>query len=177
MSAYYEPGNYLCEITDHRLGTTQTGKPQWVLTFIVQAFLLNGNEEAVSQSERRIYRVITDNTFQYLKDDVEHLMTLGEISGDVTGFEALDLGNPGALDFRGVKFEAYCKHEEYQGDIKERWQISSGKREVEPLDNSELRKLNNLFGKELRKLSRKGDQKPQSEPSMVPPDEGDDIPF
>jgi hypothetical protein len=56
------------------------------------------------------------------------------------------------VDFAGTEVELFCKHEDYEGETRERWSISTPRepRESKPVDPAALRKLDALFGKALK---------------------------
>jgi hypothetical protein len=110
------------------------------------------------------------------------LSDLKELGFDKPGFQYLDPSIEGFHDFAGVEFEAYCKHEEYQGEAKEKWQKSFYK--SEPADKDKLRSLNSMFGSYLPKKKGPPVAKaptpkptPKPEPVAVGADGDDDIPF
>lgn len=191
----YEQGNYWCKITNQQLGESKEKKtPQWVLTFDVVGKINPADPEGeligCDQYERSIFRVITDKTVDYLIEDVKRLCERAGIKPVLLGFEYLDPKTPGFLDFKDVEFEAYCKHDTYEGKTREQWGISRGSKglEVTPLDDNGVRNLNAMFGRHLKSLGGGSTQRPMSRSapaskadavaSGVHPDSPpDDIPF
>lgn len=194
MSVYYENnGKYWAKVTNQGLGVTSTGKPQFVLSFTILGKVNPQDPEGAliscEQYERSMFRTITDKTVEWLLDDIKHLCQRGNLAPDISGFEQLDPKTPGFLNLANIEFEAFCQHDTYEGKTRERWSVSTGGGgglEIKPLDNTEVRKLNAMFGKQLKRLSNGAPKTPASpEPpkeSVVPmrspantPD--DEIPF
>lgn len=166
---YYAPGNYWCQVTNQALGQTSKGDPQFVLSFAVLGKVNPSDPDGELLScgesyERTIYRTITEKTIDWLIEDVKHLSGRGEKDPSILsdGFQFLDPGTPGFLDLRGVEFGAYCQHDTYEGKTREKWNVSTGKPPVEALDDQGVRKLNALFGKQLKTLSTGAKKPPQS---------------
>lgn len=158
----YKAGNYWCKVASQQLGTTKTGKPQFVLTFDVVGMIDPDNAEgdliAVDRYERSIFRTITDSTVDWLVEDIKHLCERGNIVFDLPSFSHLSPASPVYLDFKGVEFEGYCTHEEYEGKNREKWGVSTGKKkggpEVAPIDDKSLRQLDAMFGKALKAATK-----------------------
>jgi hypothetical protein len=149
MSIFYQPGRYRCEILDQALSEAKTGTPQLVLK--IKVLELENGSPLDAQYEREIYRSITENTMPYFLQD---LKTLGYTRDS---FRYLDPNVPNYHNFAGQEMIARCTHEEGSGGMRERWNVAlmggggTGKLEVErPLDSAAIRKLDNLFGKQLR---------------------------
>lgn len=115
------------------------------------------------------------------KNSMDALIELGF---DKPGFQYFDPTFQGFHDFTGVEFDAYCKHEEYNGEPKEKWQKSFHK-SVEPADKDEVRKLNSLYAELLPKKTPAAapvakalppKPAPKAEPVAVGADD-DDVPF
>lgn len=153
MNVYYPPGNYRAEVTNQALGETKkTGNPQFVLTFrVLEA--LDHPSPGMNSYERSIFRVITDNTVEYLLQDLERLGFYGQ------SFSQLDPETEGFHDFRGKEIEVFCKHEEYEGNSVERWSLSrGGSLEIKPLPAKSRRDLDNKYGKQLKAMFGKSPQ-------------------
>lgn len=182
MTTFYQPGRYWGKITEQAIGKTSNGNPQIVLRFLVLGRINPANPEGdllpvESQMERTFYRVITEKTIDFVMQDLE---TLG-FSG--TSFSQLDPNHESSQDLTGKELEWSCSHESYQDDMKERWHLARSGVVVQPLESKELRKLDAMFGKQLKAgASKKPNDKPQDEsgrkvPEPVNETESDDIPF
>ena len=147
MSVYFPPGNYRAVVTSQALGETKkTGNPQFVLSFQVLE-PLNHPAPGMNQYERSIFRVITDNTVEYLFQDLERLGFYGQ------SFSQLDPETDGFHSFIGQEIEVFCKHEEYEGNAVERWSLSrGGGLEIKSLPAKSRRELDNKYGAQLKKL-------------------------
>jgi hypothetical protein len=53
-------------------------------------------------------------------------------------------GGPG--DFIGREIEVECKHDAYQGKVREKWEIPFAQREIVALEDGDLDVLNTLYG-------------------------------
>jgi len=182
----FDEGKYLCRVTRQALGETKNGNPQFVLSFDPMGMVDSRNPEgdliACPNYERSVFRSITKKTVDWVLDEVKHLCELAGIKESLSGFEYLDPNTSGFFDFTGVEFEATCSHETWEGKTREKWSIwTGGSMEVTPLDNSKARKLNSLYGKELKSKFPNGARKSEKKPAQQeaapagPPD--DDIPF
>jgi hypothetical protein len=182
---FYEPGRYWGRITHQKLGETKTGKPQLVLSFLVVGKLNpvdpDGDLLPVPQQyERSIFRVITENTIDYVMEDLEAL----EFTGG--SFQHFDEESPDCCDLRGKERAFSCKHDEDQnGQPREQWGLAKdgGGPQVKPLDNKAARQLDAMFGKRLKKAAGNGAKArteaaaPQSPPPAAASGPSDDIPF
>jgi hypothetical protein len=153
VAIHYAEGKYVCEILKQGIGETKTGKPQFVLNFKVLGTPDPADPEHYivvnPQYTRTYYRVITDKTIDFLKED---LQALGFNKGS---FKFLDPSTPDFQDFTGAVVDMYCKHGENQDkQPKEDWGLARAAREfqVKPLEAKKMRDLDNLFGKHLKDL-------------------------
>jgi len=149
---YYAPGRYWGKIVDHSLEKTKTGKPQIIVRFAVIGAVDPANPEGNlistgNPQERTVYRVITEATKPYVEADLERL----GFDGD--RLSQLCLTNPDHVDLRGRELAFFCQHEADQnGTMRERWSLAfDKKREIRPLEAKELRQLDAMFGKALKK--------------------------
>jgi hypothetical protein len=153
-SPFYQPGQYVAEVTQQALGEAGTGTPQ----FVLRVKILGRPDPAepdsyvpVQQYERTIYRAITENTIDYVMED---LKTLG-FAGN--SFSDLDPASPNHQSFAGKQIDVYCKHEDDQkGNTREKWGLSGRQKalEVKPLDSKKTRSLDSLFGKNLKTIAQ-----------------------
>lgn len=145
MSITFAPGKYRGRITKWGLGKANTGNPQFVVSFELVGQYQNGNLASCSQFERSVFRVITDNTIDFLVSDLEKLGYPHET------FDQLDPNHPQAHDFAGVEVDVQCKHETYEGVTREKWAFAwGGGATINPLERSDVSKLNAMFGKRLK---------------------------
>ena len=144
----YDRGLYRVRIDNQQLGESQNGNPQIVLTFTpLGQYDMKDNSLFTCPSEARsAFMTITDNTIDFILETLRHLGFQGN------SFAQLDPDTTGFHDFRGVECDAYCKHDEYEGKTKEKWNISRGKvtLNVKPLEKKDLRALDAKFGKKLK---------------------------
>jgi hypothetical protein len=173
MTTLYDPGLYRVRIENQQLGETTNGNPQFVLTFtpLGEHDLKDNTLLACPSLPRSAFMTITDNTVDFVLETLRHLGFQG------TSFAQLDPSTEAFHDFKGIECDAYCKHEEYDGKTKEKWNISRGKGSVnvKPLEKKSIRALDAKFGK---KLLATASATPASPPiSKETPTATEDIPF
>ena len=147
MSVFYEQGRYRGRVTKQAIGETKTEQPQFVLSFQVIAQYFGEDLENVAQVyERSMFRVINGNTIQYVTQDLEQLGYPHD------SFRFLSPDTPNFHNFAGHEFDFVCKHETYQGKESEKWSLARDGEgfEVKPLATDKMRKLDALFGKQLK---------------------------
>lgn len=176
----YDEGVYLCKVIDQGLQTTKTGKAMLVFKVQPQARLrqsYNATGELVEEQEiprssyeRTVRLVINEDDARSLEFALTKLRYAGFISDR---FEDLDLYG------RMVRCE--CKYGEYNNKPTEDWELALPPRKSEPLksDNSIARRLNSIFGRELKKTSTVATA---AQPVLAgvgagSPPEDDEIPF
>lgn len=174
-------GIYKGRVTDWAITQAQTGNKQLAFKFQItgkvdEAFP-DGELIPCSPDERTIYRAITDKTFDWVIQDLEHL------GYDKNGFVYIDRNHPEAHDFTGAEVTVRCKHDNYEGKTKEKWEFAwggGGGGELKAIESGEIKKLDAMFGK---KWARRGKpavaaSTPKSDPHSAPPVNDDDqIPF
>jgi hypothetical protein len=167
MSIELPEGDYRVRVIGQELRKPQNGGRVY----------LSLKVEVIGESKNRFIAFYF--TEKAAKNSMESLVELGF---DKPGFQYFDPTFQGFHDFTGVEFDAYCKHEEYNGVPREKWQKSFNK-PAEPADKDELRKLNSLY---TDLLPKKGPTvvkapppkpAPKPEPVAVGADGDDDIPF
>jgi hypothetical protein len=156
---YYPVGRYVGRVVRQELGSSaKKGTPQFAVTFqIIDALDQFGTSVGVhEQYERTVYIYFSKNQ-QAMEISAEALKTLGYHGSRIS--ELAD------VDFTGNECELYCKHEEYEGEPRERWSINTPRapRESKPVDKSELRKLDALFGKAVKSSGTKPEAQPDSD--------------
>lgn len=147
MSTHYQQGLYRCEIVDQGLSQSSTQKPQIWLRILPKEFL-DDPDLQLQNYERTVYWTITEKTVDFV---TEKLTTLG-FTGD--SFRQLDLNHQNPESFVGQLEDFYCKHETYNGEEREKWDLSRGDFEQKPLEESEARKLDALFGRKLKDATK-----------------------
>lgn len=162
MSApFYEVGRYACKVTKQALGEAKTGTPQFIMQFMVLGKVDPDDPSrfipAPAQYERTFFRAITEGTIKYFLEDLKNLGFTGG------SFKDLDPGSPNFQSLKGLGIDMWCNHEKGQdGNPREKWGVArqGGSMEVKPLEPKKLRDLDNLFGRELKKLQANGAAKP-----------------
>ncbi len=158
--AYYPVGRYVGRVVRQELGASaQKGTPQFAVTFqIIDALDQFGASCGVQSIYERTVYIYFSKSQKAMEISAEALKTLGF---NKSSLKYLDPDTDGYCDFTGVEVELYCKHEDYEGESRERWSINTPRapRESKPVDKSELRKLDALFGKAF-----KSGGKPEAQP-------------
>lgn len=146
-------GRYWGRITHQRLGKSSNGNPQIMVSFVVLGKVNVSDPDGdllpvMQQYERTVFRVITENTIDWVTQDLDKLSWVGD------DWATFDEGHPSCCQIVGNELGFFCKHEaHYQtGEPREVWSIAQDNMgpTVIPLESSELRKLNALFGKALK---------------------------
>ena len=151
MSApQYDQGLHIGQIVSHNLGKANTGTPQIVLRVKILGIpKVDGTYEAFKfQNERTIFISLTEKTVDFVIPQLEAM------GFDGASIDQLDPENPKAVNLAGNQVDLWCKHEKDQkGELRERWNVSTPREAIvtEKLDAKEVRQLNTLFGKALKK--------------------------
>ncbi len=165
---YCEMGRYWGRVTHQKLGKSSNGNPQIMVSFVILGKVNAADPEGdllpvTQQYERTVFRVITDKTIEWVMQDLDKLGWTGE------DWATFDEGHPQCCSIVGAELAFSCKHEAHYltGEPREVWSVAQDNPglAVVPLETSELRKLNALFGKAL-----KGRQKsePKAQPARTP---------
>lgn len=155
---------------------TKNGSPQVVITWKI-THEQNGEEWAdlPAPVERRSYWSLAGGAFDITCDRLKRLDWNGVFDANM------------AITAEGQ--ELYMKMETYNGKSKERWDLSAGQQELDPLDPAAIRQLNAQYaakqraaGKTAKPPSKRSVGTPADAPTgPTPPDDGsppvDDIPF
>lgn len=189
----YDKGNYIAAIQKQELSQSKNkGTPQIVFTIAPMAYLDESTPEREeiqpnANGERRIYLYVTENTAERVGDTLRFL----GLEGDK--ISVLDSRHPQHQDLTGREVEVFCQHETYQGQEREKWGFATGGGELDPIDPSKAKEIDNLMGKVLRtkpqperapaKARQNGAQEP--DPGLDPApaataassDTNDDLPF
>ena len=174
---FYDKGTYTGRVLRQALGTANSGNIQFTLNCLIVDRLENGQSVGViEEKERTIYMVLTEKTVEMVTAQLEHL------GYDKPSIKYLDPEIDGFHDFTDQEIELYCKHDEYNGEVREKWNISMprGQREVQKAEPAALRKLDALFSKGLKANSAKKAPKPSKAAAVASGNGSDtdgDIPF
>lgn len=140
MSAYYEPGRYWVQITDHGLTESKTKKtPQFFVKFLVLGPVNHEDpnkwNEGLEQYERTAYRAITTKTKDWVRQD---LTTLG-FEGSLERFSQGEV-------LRDKMVTMSCDQRIYNDEAREDWSIPSEAAEIARMDTRAVVKLDKLLG-------------------------------
>ena len=109
--AKIQPGDYYAKLVGGTCSDTKSGSSQVVVEFEVTAVEMSGEWKDCEPFKRSMYLSLSDKAWKYTE---KKLLALG-FNGD---FGA-------GMDFEKKEFEVCCKHEEYQGETQERWDLDS----------------------------------------------------
>ena len=177
-SPYYDPGVYLCRITEQRVSETQKGYPQLVLAFEVSAKRTNGDDyQGVDGPPRRWYQAVTDQTIDFVLED---LAALGFHAMD---FNQWDQDGKQCYSLVGTEVSMRCEHKPHYktGEPHEEWSVFR-QREIPKASKSAISQLA-AFSPRLKAMNRgkavaeqpvNKPLPPQTQPADTP---ADDIPF
>lgn len=163
-----EAGEYEASVVGQALTTTKNGQPQVEIVCSLKDFTDdNGN-----QLTRTVYLPLTEKSAKYVADDLERVFGYvpekwSHLSPDSPSFVKL-LGD----------VMLYCKHDEYQGAVKEKWSFSDPTRGMRPAPApDQLMAMDALFGAALngKKKAPKAAAAPQAATATAA--KSDDIPF
>ncbi len=173
MTTYYEPGRYACRVIAQGFGESKKKKTPYFFLAVKPIGLRDpadpdGRLLGCADYPREVQLYISDAAAQYT---IERLRLLG-YRGD--SFRDLEPG--GSFSLVDSEIELECKHETNDGETYDRFGFPF---ESEPAENVEgvAKKLDGLFGKELRKTAPKKGTNSTPEPEPEPVGAGDDIPF
>jgi len=122
----FEPGTYQGTVAE-AVTSEKNGKDQVVLTFDVTAMAENGEWRAVPQEQRRIYLFLTDAAWPYTQD---RLAAMG-FNGD---FDTPQFSKPTQ--------NLVCRHETYNGELREKWDLAGGGGGIEKAAPDRIMRLN-----------------------------------
>lgn len=154
---YYPKGVYAGTILEAALSAAPNGTPEVAIRVRIEPE--PGSE--LQSYERTLHLYVTDKTMAFLPEKLEAL-----------GFTGGSLRDVGQLAGGAGSF--YCKHEVYQGEERERWDVSTGggkPLEIRPVDAAETRRLDALFG-----AAKKAANKPVSAPRSAAKSNGAALP-
>lgn len=176
MSIHYPKGTHRARIT----GQGFPAANEYGMRFMFR-ILPNGGEY-----ERTAYHPLSDSEGRPAErsDQTIAIFQMLGFGGDDSDIAQLDPEHPNHFSFIGLEVDAYCQHKQRDDGIEvERWYINIPREGpiIEPLEKPMARKLNALFGKQLK---TRGELQPATTAEIVPttseselPEDGDDIPF
>lgn len=147
MGISYQPGKYWGKLTSATLGAAKSGNPQYAMTFSIVGAIDAANPDGAlltcANYDRTVFRTITEKTKDWFWRDVDSLCAAKGVTSPNAPSELA------SIDLTGAEVPLECTHEAYEGNMKERWQIShgGGSPEMKPLEGSEAAKLDALFGR------------------------------
>ncbi len=160
----YDVGRYWGKVTHQRLGETSNGNYQLILSFSVLGMVNlsdpDGDLLRCPQGERSVYRVLTENTLEFAKQDMDVLGWYG------SKWSQFDEENPDFVSIIGEELAFFCKHEPRRvkdesgnwvntSDLREVWSIAqTGGPMVKPLDQQKIKSLDTMFGRALKDRKR-----------------------
>lgn len=169
MVTTFEPGEYVGKVTRWALVKAKNDNktPQFALTFLPLGRVDPQNPEGdllpCPEVERTVFRPITGNTASWLLRDLKQFFEYPHES-----FVPLDPDGPDPFDFRDKEFPTVLAYEEYEGKTREKWNFAGGLNLGEPMSQTEVRKLDALFG--AAKPKRNGKKDKETPPkAAVPP--------
>ena len=125
---------------------------------------------ACDAGERSVFMSLTEKTVDFVKRNLRQLGFTGD------SMSQLDPRHPQHQSFEGQELEFWCGHDEYNGQTKEKWSISSPRKgvEIQELDGKKARALDALFGSALKENKREL-AKQSGDPSIKPQPETNEI--
>lgn len=175
-SPYYDVGRYLVRLGKHAV-VEKTAGPQLVIKFeVLGVYDKTGQVVDCSGYERSFYRVLNDKTMSFAIDELKAL------GFSAPKFSSLDPESDDPFSFDGIECDMWCSHKPDQnGNLRENWapaKTGSGEIEGKRADRSALRKLDSLFGKELKSSKPTASKRePQPAAAMAQGVSDDDVPF
>lgn len=143
MGIEFEPGKYRGRLQQHSLTEAKTGTTQiaWVFEIIGQYIGGNLGECPLSGKLRTVFRALTEATAERAASEARSLGLQGSDWG------ALDPDSGDAFqNLAGAETDLFCKHDEYQGNVNEKWELVGGSFQFTKAGADKIRKLNAQFG-------------------------------
>lgn len=147
----FKPGRYRGRMARATLGKSNTkGTPQIAFEFTPIGMYGANGLEACAADERTIFKYVSDNTIDYLIQD------LAALGFDRASFAEIDSDAPNAFPWRGIEFDCRLTMEDYDpGDgkpvrQKERWEFARGKATGKPIEQTEVAGLDAKYGAYLK---------------------------
>lgn len=185
----YDVGRYEVEVTSQGFQKASTGNMQFILQFKVLGSVDPADPNtllSVAPGERKYYKTITENTVDWLMEDLKAIGVEG-----LTSWSQLDpnIRPEGFIDLIGKKTDMMCGSRNGQdGKSYEDWTIAREGSAGKPIDNADkkdVQALDRLFGKHLKKGASPARAPQRSAPVAAPAPQpvaaggviDDDIPF
>jgi hypothetical protein len=147
MSAYYQPGDYLCKIVNQGFAESKDKKTPYLFLVVRPVAQYGMSDEGEQeypvemQYDRTVSLWLTDKT---VERTAERLCEIGWAGADWN-----DLAPGGVCDLTGTELRLTCVHELYNNEPREKWDFPFSGVPVQH-DPSVSKKLNALFGKALK---------------------------
>lgn len=150
MKAFYDIGRYEVEIIEQGFVKASTGNTQFVLKFKVLGKIDPADDSAliaVDEQTRSYYRVLTENTIPYFMED------LAAIQVEINSFADIDPNTDGFIDLAGRKIDMRCgRKNNLQNESVEEWSLArAASKPMDKIASTEVKALDRLFGKHLKK--------------------------
>lgn len=143
-------GIYYATRTGQSAGETSKRTPQIVIEFEATHFSEGGDWVALPQPiPRKAYIFCSDAAWEYAKPKLEALGFNGKFDDEI--------------DFSVTEFEIECKHETYNGKLREKWEFPHGGGKVTPLDKTSAMRMSTLWRAGAAKTP-----KPKGKPAAPP---------
>lgn len=162
MVTTFEPGQYVGRVTRWALvkAKNENKTPQFAITFLplgrVNPQNPDGDLLECPEVERTVFRPITSNTAGWLLRDLKQFFEYPHES-----FVPLDPDGSDPFDFKDKEFPAVLTYEEFDSKTREKWNFAGGLNIGEPMSQTEVRKLDALFG--AAKPKRNGKKEKEKE--------------
>lgn len=146
MTAYYKTGLHVGECIGQFMGQSESEKqtPYFALKFKIVARVENEKECPVEAGERTVYLYLSEAALEMTIDAVTYL------GFDKDSVRFLNPDTQNFYNFAGKVADLWCKIEEYKGQSKEKWSISLPRKPATPIDDKDMRRLDDLFGKAIK---------------------------
>lgn len=173
--ANYDKGVYRCKVLAQGFGKSKNkGTQFFFLTVQPLALVVSETEEELVYENytRDVVKYLTDKTIDYVLDDLESIGWSGGQLSELAGNQF----------FVGKEILCLCEHESANdGKVYDRFNLYREMvgRSVDPLDASDVRKLDAMFGSKVKEKFR-GKSKPAPVRQTVPddaPEPEPDLPF
>lgn len=144
----YPEGEYQARITAWGFSNTRNGNQQFFLCFLLLKRLDPADPDAtvpcVSRERTAFRSLLSEQAAGWLLSDLRSIGFTG------TTFSALDATSDDAVDLSGRIIKVRCRHREYQGELRESWEIvRSASANLDRLRLDQVRELDSRFKAEL----------------------------
>ena len=135
------PGNYKGKIVSAITSQAKSGNNQVEIEFDIVAGKDGGQWSPIDGERRRVFLSLSEKARAYSEDKLESI----GFKGDYAAIKFDD-----ALVADGV--ELVCRHEEYNGSTREKWDFASwgAPREVAAAPADEIKRLNALYAQRMK---------------------------